>query len=109
MEKYIWENNTSSKALASILKWTPDQLGKSVFHDPLPNTELKPEHQAYGAAVKKVVEGMSVMQSRNYSLFIKFYERVQIFCIFLGESEESLEEYKKAALQVLIKQKRQNI
>lgn len=61
MEKYIWENNMSAKSLASILKWSPDKLGQSVFHDALSAEELKPEHQVYGAAVKKVIEGASVI------------------------------------------------
>lgn len=57
MEHYVWNRNTSSKALASILNWTPDKLGKSIFHDPLPEDKLKPEHHAYGKAVKNIVEG----------------------------------------------------
>ncbi|KAK3921367.1 28S ribosomal protein S35, mitochondrial, partial [Frankliniella fusca] len=77
MEKYVWERNTSAKALASIINWTPDKLGKAVYHDPLPEDKLKPEHYEYGKAVKKVVE---------------------------GESEEGWSQYKKAAIQVLINQ-----
>ncbi|XP_034254422.1 28S ribosomal protein S35, mitochondrial [Thrips palmi] len=78
MEKYIWENNISAKALASIVKWSPDKLGKSIFHDTLPADELKPEHLVLGAAVKKVIE---------------------------GETEEGIEEYKKAAMEVLLSKK----
>lgn len=66
MEKYIWKNNISAKALASILKWTPDRFGKSVFHDPLPDEDLKAEHHAYGVAVKKVIEGMLIF--KNFGL-----------------------------------------
>ncbi|KAJ1524835.1 hypothetical protein ONE63_009703 [Megalurothrips usitatus] len=75
MEVYEWDKNVSSKALASILKWTPDKLGKSVFHEPLKSEELKPEHLAYGAAVKEVVE---------------------------GESKNGLDQYKTAAIRLLI-------
>lgn len=57
MEKYVWENNISCKALASILKWTPDKVGKSIYHEPLPNQELNELHHAYGSAVKDIIEG----------------------------------------------------
>lgn len=74
MEKYVWERNMSAKALASLLKWTPDKFGKGIFQESLPEEGFQPNHYEYGKAVKKLFE---------------------------GESQDAVEQYKKATLEIL--------